>query len=91
MKHNLKLTKVRDPDGDALVENVEDHNYNKADERGCDRSGHLRRHVLLQRLQLLQLLASESGGEGEEDGQAVDNDGHDGRQDQQNLKDIEQL
>lgn len=43
----FKLTKVGDPDGDPLIENVEDHNHDKADEGGCDRGGHLRRHILL--------------------------------------------
>lgn len=42
-----KLTKVGDPDGDPLIEGIEDHNYNEANDGGCDRSSHLRRHVLL--------------------------------------------
>lgn len=82
-----KLTEVGDPDGHALVEDVEDHDDDEADDGGRDRGGHLRRHVLLQRLQLLQVLGSELGGEGEEGGQAVDGDGNDGRHDEQNLKD----
>lgn len=56
----MKLTEVGDPDGDPLIENVEDHNHDEADERGGDGRGHLRRHVLLQRFQLLQVLSSES-------------------------------
>ena len=43
----FKPTKVGDPDGDALIENIEDHDYNEADEGSCDGSGHLRCHVLL--------------------------------------------
>lgn len=84
------LTEVGDPDGDALVEDVEDHDDNEADDRSRDRGGHLGRHVLLQRLQLLQVLRSEPRGEGEEGGQAVDGDGDDGRHDEQNLKDKKQ-
>lgn len=90
-KYKFKLTKVGDPDGDSLIEDVEDHDYDKADEGGCDRSGHLRRHILLQGLQFLQVLSSEFCREGKKRSQAVDNDGHDGRQDQQNLKDKTQL
>ena len=88
---DFKLTEVSDPDGDALVENVEDHDDDKADDRGRDRRDHLRRHVLLQRLQLLHVLVSVFAGEDEEDGQAVHDDGRNGRQDQQNLKDKEAI
>lgn len=51
-----KRTIVCDPDGDALVEHIKDHDDNKADDGGCDRRGHLRRHVLLYWLQVLQFL-----------------------------------
>lgn len=46
-KYKSELTKVSDPDGDPLIENVEDHDHNKADEGGGDGRCHLRRHVLL--------------------------------------------
>lgn len=85
------LTKVGDPDGDPLIENVEDHNHDKADERGGDGCGHLRRHVLLQGFQLLQVLSSESSREGKKCSQAIDSDGHNGRDDQQNLNEKIQL
>lgn len=78
------LTKVGDPDGDALIEYVENHDDDKADDGGRDRRGHLRCHVLLQRL---ELLLAEPRGEGEEHSQAVDGDRNNGRHDQQNLKD----
>lgn len=81
------LTKVGDPDGDALVEHVENHDDDKADDGGRDRRGHLRCHVLLQRLELLQVIMSEPRGEGKERSQAVDGDRNNGRHDQQNLKD----
>lgn len=42
-----QLTKVSDPDGNSLIENIEDHDDDKADEGGRDRGGHLRRHILL--------------------------------------------
>lgn len=83
-----ELTEIGDPDGDALVENVEDHDHDEADEGGGDGRGHLGGDVLLQGLQLLQVLSPESGREGEKSSQAVDGDGHDGRQDQQNLQDV---
>lgn len=82
------LTEVGDPDGDALVEDVEDHDHDEADEGGGDGRGHLGGDVLLQGLQLLQVLSPESGREGEKSSQAVDGDGHDGCQDQQNLQDV---
>lgn len=82
------LTEVGDPDGDALVENVEDHDHHEADEGGGDGRGHLGGDVLLQRLQVLQVLSSESGREGEKRSQAVDGDGHDGGQDEQNLQGV---
>lgn len=86
MSHlELFLTKVCDPDGDPLIEDIEDHDDDKADERGRDRGGHLWRHVLLKGLQLLQVLSSEFSREGEEHGQTVHGDGRDGGQDQQNL------
>lgn len=83
------LTKVGDPDGDALIEYVENHDDDKADDGGRDRRGHLGCHVLLQRLQLLQVLGSEPCREGKERSQAVDGDRNNGRHDQQDLKDKE--
>lgn len=80
------LTEIGDPDGDSLVEDVEDHDDDEADDGGCDGGGHLRRHVLLERLQLLQVLRSEFSREGEEHSQAVHDDGHHGCQDQQKLQ-----
>lgn len=56
-----KLTEVGDPDGHALVEDVEDHDDHEADDGGRDRSGHLGCHVVLQRLQVRVL---QLGGEG---------------------------
>lgn len=82
-----ELTEVGDPDGHALVEDVEDHDDHEADEGSGDGGGHLGGDVVLQGLQLLQVVGVESGREGEEGGQAVDSDGHDGSQDQQDLRD----
>ena len=49
------LTKVCDPDGHSFIDNVEYHDYNKADDGGCDRGGHLWSHILLERFKLLQV------------------------------------
>lgn len=85
-KRKPRLTEVCNPDGDSLVENIEDHDHHETDDGGSDRRGHLRSHVLLYGLQVLQVVVSEFVGEGDEDRQAVHDDGHDGGQDQQNLK-----
>lgn len=80
------LTKVGDPDGDVLIEYVENHDGDKADEGGRDRRGDLGCHVVFE---LLQVLVFEFRRECKEHSQAVDGDGNNGRQDQQNLKDKE--
>ncbi len=49
------LTEVCDPDGHFLVEVVENHDDDEADDGGCDGRGHLRGDILFEWLQLLSI------------------------------------
>lgn len=64
------LTKICDPDGHFLIEVVEQHDDDEADDGGRDGRGHLRGHILFKRLQVLQV-STQLLGEGDKHGQTV--------------------
>lgn len=82
------LTEVCDPDGHFLVEVVENHDDDEADDGGCDGRGHLRGDILFEWLQLLSILQviSQPHRENYEHRQTVHDHADHRRYDQQNLQ-----
>lgn len=79
------LTEVGDHDGHLLVDRVEDHDDDEADDGGCDGCGHLWGQVLLDRVCPVGVLG-ERCGKYDEHGQPVDNDPDHRGDDEQDLK-----
>ncbi len=82
------LTEVCDPDGHFLVEVVENHDDDEADDGGCDGRGHLRGDILFEWLQLLSIhqIISQLHRENYEHRQTVHDHADHRRYDQQNLQ-----
>lgn len=79
------LTEVGDHDGHPLVDSVQDHDDDEADDRSCDGRGHLRCQVFLDGVGPVGV-GGEGGGEHNEHRQPVDDDADHGSDDEQDLK-----
>lgn len=79
------LTKVGDHDGHLLVDGVEDHDDDEADDGGCDGCGHLRGQVLLDRVCPIGVRGKRRR-KHDEHGQPVDNDPDHRGDNEQDLK-----
>lgn len=79
------LTKVGDHDGHLLIDSVQDHDDDEADDRSCDGCGHLWCQVFLDWVGPIGVLG-EGCREHNEHRQPVDDDADHRRDDEQDLK-----